>query len=128
MQKISVIVPVYNEEKAIKETVLDIKKSLTKIKNYEIIVVDDGSKDKTYSVLKKISGIKVLQHKVNLGYGASLKTGIRNCTGDVVVILMLTALIPIKIYLNSLIILKIMRWLSAAEKNSLWWPVLQSFF
>ena len=64
-----VIIPAYDEEKRIKEVIRGTKKY---IKN--IIVVDDGSKDKTYDVAKK-EGIVVLKHIINLGKGAALKTG-----------------------------------------------------
>lgn len=75
---ISAIIPVYNEEGIIAKTLGDLKKELAKLDvNYEIIVVDDGSTDKTKEILEKISGIKVVHHHYNRGNGAALKTGIK---------------------------------------------------
>jgi len=71
--KTAVIVPVYNEGKRAVGT-------LTQIKKYfkgEIIVVDDGSVDNTYNELKKVKGIHLLKHLVNLGKGAAMKTGVK---------------------------------------------------
>jgi len=74
---LSVIVPAYNEEKITAETIKDLKRELTGLDlNYEIIVVNDASTDKTREVLEKISGIKIINHPYNKGYGAALKTGI----------------------------------------------------
>lgn len=79
MQKsLSIIIPAYNEEKAIEQTIQGLKNELNRLDlDYEIIVVNDASTDKTKNVLKNIEGIKILEHKNNKGYGASLKTGIK---------------------------------------------------
>src|SRR3989344_9297655 len=79
---ISIVVPVYNEENAIKDTLERLKKIGPKLGTFEIIAVNDGSTDKTLSILKNISGIKVVNSPYNLGYGASLKKGIREAQGD----------------------------------------------
>jgi len=74
---LSVVIPVYNEDKGVEQGIGAIKKSLEKMSaNWEIIAVNDGSSDKTKEVLKNISDIKVISHDFNRGYGASLKTGI----------------------------------------------------
>ncbi|MEM5830979.1 MAG: glycosyltransferase family 2 protein [Candidatus Aenigmatarchaeota archaeon] len=64
------IVPAFNEEKTIDEVVKRLKKL-----NFEVIVVDDGSRDKTYEIAKK-SGAIVIKHKKNKGKGFAIKTGI----------------------------------------------------
>ena len=69
MNNIYVIIPAKDEEKHIKDVISNTKKY---IKN--IIVVDDGSDDKTSSIAKQ-SGAIVLRHSINLGKGAALKTG-----------------------------------------------------
>jgi len=83
MAKIFIVIPAYNEEKVIGRVVFDIKKEGFK----NIIVVDDGSEDKTADVAKK-EGAKVLRHILNLGQGAAIETGLQYCRkidADVVV-------------------------------------------
>jgi glycosyltransferase involved in cell wall biosynthesis len=63
------VIPAYNEEKSIKNIINETKKYVS-----NIIVVDDGSKDKTFEEARK-QGIIVLKHIINLGKGAALKTG-----------------------------------------------------
>lgn len=76
---LSVIIPAYNEEKGI-GVVLEQLSSVLEGSSlpHEILVVDDGSQDNTSEVAKGHEGVKVLRHKGNRGYGASLKTGIRH--------------------------------------------------
>ncbi|GAG55013.1 unnamed protein product, partial [marine sediment metagenome] len=87
--KLSIIIPVYNEYKTIEDLVTKVMKvNLGEIKK-EIIIVDDGSKDKTTDVLKsKIEPIvsKVIYKPKNEGKGAALRTGFQNATGDYVII------------------------------------------
>lgn len=84
--KLSIIVPVYNEDKTIGKLIRIIKGVDLKGIKKEIIVVDDSSKDKTVEKLKKINGIKLILHRKNLGKGAAIRTGIKYVTGDVVII------------------------------------------
>lgn len=75
---LSVIIPVYNEEKVVGQTIQGLKKELGRLDlEYEIIAVNDGSTDKTKEILEKIDEIKVIGHHKNMGYGTSLKTGIK---------------------------------------------------
>ena len=88
MVELSAIIPVYNEEKSILSTISKLKETLKKIKkSSEIIVINDGSTDKTGNLLKKIKGIVYVQHITNKGYGASLKTGIKESKGKWIVIM-----------------------------------------
>ena len=85
---ISVIIPVYNEEKSIGKTIDDIIKNLKKIKLYkstEIIVVNDGSIDSTSKVLEKYP-VKVLNNPYCMGYGYSLKKGISEAQYETIII------------------------------------------
>jgi glycosyltransferase involved in cell wall biosynthesis len=85
--KLSIVMPVYNEEATIARAI----KSMKDIKmdwEKEIIVVDDGSTDGTSGILNAIADkeIKVYRHDKNLGKGAALKTGFSNVSGDIVII------------------------------------------
>ena len=85
LQKISIIVPAYNEENAIR---FGLEKfiNLNFHTKYEIIYIDDGSTDKTAEIIREFP-VQLYQHNINKGYGAALKTGIRKATGDKVIIL-----------------------------------------
>ncbi|HIH38473.1 glycosyltransferase family 2 protein [Candidatus Woesearchaeota archaeon] len=84
--KLSIIIPAYNEEKFIKKVVGIVKKvDLGKIEK-EIIIVNDASKDNTGNIIQKIKGVKILNHKVNQGKGAAIRTGLQHATGDIVLI------------------------------------------
>lgn len=81
---VSIIIPAYNEEGAIGETVAAIHE--LGLESYEVIVVNDGSTDATARVAE-IAGAKVVSHPYNIGNGASVKTGIRSSRGRVLVFL-----------------------------------------
>jgi len=86
--KISIIIPAYNEEKTIKEVLIELGNYLqNKDFQTDIIVVDDGSTDHTKEILKDINNIKLINHPYNKGYGASLKTGIQEAQGQYIVII-----------------------------------------
>lgn len=83
LDELSVFFPCYNEEKNIEHTVDKAIKVLKKIANkWEIIIINDGSKDKTGAVALKIQklypSIKIVTHNPNRGYGAAFKSGIYN--------------------------------------------------
>ena len=86
--KLSIIIPVYNEEKTILKVISKVKnQKLNKIKK-EIIIVDDFSKDGTGKILSglKNKDIKIFFHEKNQGKGAAIRTGLRHATGDVILI------------------------------------------
>lgn len=83
LQELSVFFPSYNEEKRIKETVTKAKRILEKIaKKWEILVINDGSKDRTEAIASELSKkdkrIRVITHNPNRGYGAAFKSGLYN--------------------------------------------------
>jgi glycosyltransferase involved in cell wall biosynthesis len=86
--KLSVIIPVYNEESTIGEV---LKKILDVPLDKEIIVVDDGSTDRTSELVedarqRNAELITVHESQTNLGKGAAIRTGLQSVTGDIVII------------------------------------------
>ena len=97
MKKISIILPIFNEEQSIATTIATIKEVMKKVHvQYELIAVNDGSKDNSALVLKQIKGIKVINHPYNKGYGAALKTGIKEATSDWILITDVDGTYPLK--------------------------------
>ena len=92
--KTSIIIPCYNEKHAIRETIEWILSVIrdSKLKNVEIIAVNDGSTDGCEQVLNALTkehhsdDLLVVHHKRNQGYGAALKTGIRRSQSDYICI------------------------------------------
>jgi len=80
---VSIVIPAYNEEAVIGQTVTRIHSLYP---DFETIVVDDGSTDNTAHKARE-AGAKVFQHPYNIGNGAAVKTGIRNASGDLVVLM-----------------------------------------
>lgn len=81
--EISVFFPTYNEEGNILRVIQNVKDTLERVAvNWEIIVVNDGSKDRTLEMVSEVAKndkrIKIISHETNLGYGASLKSGFYN--------------------------------------------------
>ena len=92
MTVLSIVIPAYNEENGIKEIatrVLAIEPALKEIgmQGLELLVVDDGSKDRTAEVASNIPGVKLIRHPRNKGYGAALKTGFSKATGELIAFL-----------------------------------------
>jgi len=83
IKKISIIIPAYNEAEGIENTLNELLK-FAKGREWEIVVINDGSTDDTGDKLRKFDRIKVIDHPYNKGYGAALKTGIRQASGDIV--------------------------------------------
>ena len=94
MKKISVVIPMYCEEEVVdicyKRVVNNLKK-LSDRYDYEIIFINDGSKDSTLEILKKIvsndDNVKIISFSRNFGHQAAVTAGIRNVTGDAVIIM-----------------------------------------
>ncbi|MBW2599675.1 MAG: glycosyltransferase family 2 protein, partial [Deltaproteobacteria bacterium] len=87
MPDISIIIPAYREEKVIPNVVGGIRRVMDATgRNYEIIVIDDGSDDKTAAEAES-AGARVISHPYNIGNGAAVKTGIRNAKGRILVTL-----------------------------------------
>ena len=85
--KFSIIIPVFNEEGAILDAIAGVKQSLIGWNCFEIIVVNDGSTDNTRKLLVEAElDIRLINHDHNMGYGAALKTGIKNAKAEIIVI------------------------------------------
>jgi len=83
---ISIVIPAFNEEGAITSGIREIREVMDPSGyEYEIIVVDDGSEDKT-AELARAEGVNLIERPENQGYGAALKAGIRRSAHDVIVI------------------------------------------
>ncbi|MGM0497597.1 MAG: glycosyltransferase family 2 protein [Bacteroidota bacterium] len=88
MQKLSIVIPVYNEENSVISTIQNIHAMMNKTSiEYELILVNDGSTDKTGEILKNSEEhFTAIEHKHNKGYGAALKTGILASQYEVIAI------------------------------------------
>ncbi len=92
MSTLSVVIPALNEEDGIAdiiERVLAVKKPLAEagVSDLELIVVDDGSQDRTPEIVSGYPEVVLIQHPVNQGYGAAIKTGFRQAKGDMLAFL-----------------------------------------
>ncbi len=81
--KVTVLIPVYNEESSVAELIARVRNVPVE---KEIIAIDDHSADRTLEVIRQIPGIRVLTHPINQGKGAGIRTGLEAATGDVVII------------------------------------------
>ena len=89
MTILSIVIPAYNEENGIAEIakrVLAVGPALKAagVDKLELLVVDDGSKDKTADVAESIPGVTLIRHSKNKGYGAALKTGFSKASGELI--------------------------------------------
>jgi dolichol-phosphate mannosyltransferase len=88
--KLSIVIPCYNEEKTLEECVDRVLAIQDETLDLELIVIDDCSKDKSFAIaqrlIERVPGLVLLQHEVNKGKGAALRTGIARATGEFVAI------------------------------------------
>lgn len=93
MKKISIVVPMYYEEEVARECYNRLKNILDKIENYsyELIFINDGSKDKTLSILEEIAktdrNVKIISFSRNFGHQCAVTAGLQYVTGDAIVII-----------------------------------------
>lgn len=90
--KISIVIPVYYNEKNLEPLYEDIKKKVIDVIDYEyeIVMVNDGSKDESWNVMKKLaaydSNIRIISLSRNFGSHAAILCGISHCTGDCAIV------------------------------------------
>lgn len=89
MTTLSVVIPAYNEEDGIAEIanrVLAVAPALQEVgvEKLELLVVDDGSRDRTAEIAEQIEGVTLVRHPKNRGYGAALKTGFASAQGELI--------------------------------------------
>ncbi len=85
-KELSVVVPLFNEEGNVKELHKKIKEALEKLgKSYEIIFVDDGSKDKTVEESRGLSPLKLIEFRKNFGQTAAFDAGIKEAQGEIII-------------------------------------------
>jgi len=89
--KISVVIPIYNEEKNIPVLIIELQKNLNVYSDYEIIFVNDGSKDTSENILKEACSqdakIKLINLSRNFGHQEALTAGLENANGDAVIMM-----------------------------------------
>lgn len=93
-EKISVIIPVYNEEEAIYNTLVEVKDTFNGFgSSYELVLCDDGSKDNTLKEIRRFAqdnknvAIKIVHNRYNYGKGRALKKAFKYTTGDYIIFL-----------------------------------------
>ena len=82
---VSVLIPAYNEEGALAETIAAIEKHRAAFAEMEIIVINDGSNDRTGEIARTLP-VTLIEHETSRGYGASLKDGLRQAKGEMILI------------------------------------------
>ena len=93
IKKLSIIIPMYYEEKVVNECYKRLKEMAKKLKgyDYELIFVNDGSKDNTLTLLEEIAKnnnkVKIISFSRNFGHQAAVTAGLKYATGDAIVII-----------------------------------------
>ncbi len=90
LNKLSIVIPVFNEEKTIEKIVDKVERVSLLPMTKEIVIVNDCSTDGTQKKLdvlkKRVKNLAMYEHKINQGKGAAVRTGMKNATGDFIVI------------------------------------------
>ena len=89
---VSIVIPCYNEEAILEKNINSIISYLKEKEekyNWEIVIINDGSKDQTGAIANSLAmdNVRVIHHPMNLNLGNALKTGFKNSKGDIIVVL-----------------------------------------
>ncbi|MGF1572163.1 MAG: glycosyltransferase family 2 protein [Sumerlaeia bacterium] len=86
---VSIVLPCYNEELAVEKVINDVRAVMEQITDYqyELIVVDDCSTDRTVEIVEGIADVRLIRHRQNQGSGASRRSGIIGAKGEIIVML-----------------------------------------
>lgn len=84
--KVSIVIPAYNEEATIKEILERVRAATSTRWTNEIIVVDDGSSDRTAEIASSVSGVSVVRQEKNQGKGAAIRRGFYEAKGDIILV------------------------------------------
>jgi glycosyltransferase involved in cell wall biosynthesis len=86
--RVSIVIPAYNEERSIGPLLKELRSFLARRMGegeFEILAVDDGSRDRTAERILDVPGVRLVRHARNRGYGAALKSGVRSAAGEFVI-------------------------------------------
>lgn len=86
-ERISFIIPVYNEKDNIRDVIDSINRLKDNLSDYEIIIVDDGSSENIFDEVENLENVRYLRHRKNLGQGPAIRTGVRSSRFDLIVTL-----------------------------------------
>ncbi len=88
MNILSIIIPTFNEEKTILKVLKKIQDNKSNIINFEVIVVNDGSRDSTNKILQENKSLfdQYISYEKNMGKGYAVKEGIKKSTGEYIII------------------------------------------
>lgn len=82
---VTVLIPALNEEESLANTISSIEKHRAVFKDLEVIVINDGSRDRTGEIARTLP-VTLIEHEMTRGYGASLKSGLRRAKGELIII------------------------------------------
>ncbi|MEI6072654.1 MAG: glycosyltransferase family 2 protein [Verrucomicrobiae bacterium] len=82
---VTILIPAFNEERSLEETVAALSRQRAHFKDLEIVVIDDGSGDRTAEIARRLP-VTLIEHERNRGYGAALKSGLRAAKHDYILI------------------------------------------
>ena len=83
---VSIIIPAFDEERTISNVISELLRIKNRIPSMEIIVVDDGSTDRTALIASQFSSVRLIKHEMNMGKGSALQTGFKAAQGKVIII------------------------------------------